>query len=545
MAVTQQVITPPLTPPLGAKKDLAGSLLPHTSHEQNLIRLQRHLLSLPNDLLRHSHLAKIRQKDPRLFFAALRDDLTGLAPIVYTPTVGEACQKYSEVFQGPEGLYLSIDDKDKLPELLTAYRDTLDNVPRIIVVTDGSRILGLGDLGIGGMGISVGKLNLYVAGGGVDPHGCLPIVLDMGTDNQKIRDDPVYIGLRRPRATLEQATEFMDAFMEAASEAFPKVVIQHEDFYSEAAFAFLERYQNQYRMFNDDIQGTGSVILGGFFAAARQASKASGLPLKDHKVVFLGGGSAAVGVAKEMMNFFMMEGLTEQEAKERFWLIDTKGLITHTRHDVISGKIASHKKYFIREDTEGKEYANLAEVVDYVQPTALVGLSTVFGAFPEPVVRKMAQLNKAPIIFPLSNPTSKCELAFSDALEWTDGRVLFASGSPYPAQQYEGRTRVAGQGNNFYVFPGIGFGALACGATTITDRMITAAAIGLSESRTQEEIAAGLLYPRLERIRQVSAAVSAALVKQAQKEGVDTNEELRGLSDEGLREAMLAMQWHP
>ncbi|KAK1920544.1 malate dehydrogenase [Papiliotrema laurentii] len=518
---------------------------PSIDHKQNLLRLQHHLLTLPNDLLKHAHLSKIRREDPRLFFSAIKEDLNGLAPIVYTPTVGEACQKYSQIFSGPEGLYLSIDNKDDLPALLAAYRSTLTHTPRIIVVTDGSRILGLGDLGIGGMGISVGKLNLYVAGGGVDPSGCLPVVLDMGTNNEKIRNDPLYIGLRRPRVSLEEATEFMDKFMAAANEAFPEVVVQHEDFYSEAAFEFLERYQNKYRMFNDDIQGTGSVILGGFLAAARQSSKASGRSLKDHKVVFLGGGSAAVGVAKEMMNFFRMEGLSEQEAKERFWLIDTKGLITSTRADVTSGKIASHKKYFIRNDTNGEEFGSLAEVIEYVKPTALVGLSTTFGAFPEPVVRRMAQLNPAPIIFPLSNPTSKCELAFSDALEWTNGTVLFASGSPYAPQQFGGRLREPGQGNNFLVFPGIGFGALACGATRVTDEMITASAIALSKAISPEEEAAGLLYPRLDRIRKVSARVSAGVVQKAQEQGVDTNAELRGLDFETLVEKLQALQWQP
>ncbi|KIR70495.1 malate dehydrogenase (oxaloacetate-decarboxylating)(NADP+) [Cryptococcus deuterogattii CA1014] len=519
--------------------------LPAITPEQNLLRLKAHLQNLPTPLLKHIHLSKIRREDPNLFFSVMRDELTNLAPIVYTPTVGEACQKYSQIYSGPEGLYLSIEDKDRIPEILQEYASKLVTPPQILVVTDGSRILGLGDLGIGGMGISVGKLNLYVAGGGVNPHGCLPVVLDMGTNNETIRNDPLYIGLKQPRVGLEEATEFMDAFMAAASAAFPKAVIQHEDFYSEAAFDFLARYKEKYRMFNDDIEGTGSVILAGFLAAAKQASEASGRPLRDHKVVFLGGGSAAVGVAKEMMNFFMMQGLTEDEARERFWLIDTKGLITSTRADVVSGKIASHKKYFIRNDTEGKEYPSLESVIEYVQPTALVGLSTTFGAFSESSVRRMAELNESPIIFPLSNPTSKCELAFCDALEWTDGRVLFASGSPYPPQEFNGTFREPGQGNNFLVFPGIGFGALQAGCKRITTGMITASAIALSEALTPEEKQKGLLYPRLERIRAVSARVAAGVVKKAQEDGVDTNEKLRGLDIETLTKEMNKAQWWP
>ncbi|WVW85002.1 hypothetical protein I302_107038 [Kwoniella bestiolae CBS 10118] len=540
-------LTPPLTPNENDAKSISRTSSPHPliAPEQNLLRLKAHLQNLPTDLLKHVHLSKIRREDPSLYFSAIRDDLIGLAPIVYTPTVGEACQKYSHIYQGPEGLYLSIDDKDRIPEILAEYASNLSTTPQILVVTDGSRILGLGDLGIGGMGISVGKLNLYVAGGGVNPHGCLPVVLDMGTNTESIRNDPLYIGLRRPRASLEEATEFMDLFMAAASSAFPKAVIQHEDFYSEAAFAFLDKYKNQYRMFNDDIEGTGSVILGGFMAAAKQASAASGKALKDHRVVFLGGGSAAVGVAKEMMNFFKMQGLSEDEARERFWLIDTKGLITSTRPDVVAGKLASHKKYFIRNDTEGKEYPSLADVVEYVKPTALVGLSTTFGAFGEDIVRRMAELNEAPIIFPLSNPTSKCELSFTDALDWTDGKVLFASGSPYAPIERDGLLREPGQGNNFLVFPGIGFGALQAGANKVTEGMITASAIALSEALNEEEKKAGLLYPRLDRIREVSARVAAGVVRKAQEEGVDTNEKLRGLDEQALIKEMNDAQWWP
>ncbi|TXT08841.1 hypothetical protein VHUM_02969 [Vanrija humicola] len=541
--------SPPLTPKSNSIPPALGRGValarPKISREQSLLRLQHQLATTPSPLGKHGLLSRVRQQDPELFFSAIQADLVNLAPIVYTPTVGEACQKYSEVYGGPEGLYLSIEDQDQLPAILAEYAATLKQQPSIIVVTDGSRILGLGDLGLGGMGISVGKLNLYVAGGGLDPATTLPVVLDMGTNTEHIRNDPLYLGLKKPRVGLEEASVFMDKFMDAAANAFPNSVIQHEDFYSEAAFAFLDKYQNTHRMFNDDIQGTGSVILGGFIKAARQASKASGRPLTDHKVVFLGGGSAAVGVAKEMMNFFKMQGLSEDEARDRFWLIDTKGLITSTRYDVVAGKLASHKEYFIRKDTDGKEYKTLQEVVDYVQPTALVGLSTTFGAFEEPVVRQLAATNEAPIIFPLSNPTSKCELSFEDALNWTDGRVLFASGSPYDPITYHGQLREPGQGNNFLVFPGIGLGALASGAKHITDEMITASAIALSEALTPEETEAGLLYPRLNRIRDVSAKVAAGVVLAAQKAGEDTATELRGLSEEQLVDELRKKQWSP
>ncbi|BEI85635.1 hypothetical protein CcaverHIS002_0510360 [Cutaneotrichosporon cavernicola] len=541
--------TPPLTPksnslqlPFGAG---LGRSRPNIHREQSLLRLQHQLDQQPTSLMKHSLLSRIRREDPELFFAALQADLVNLAPVVYTPTVGEACQKYSQVYSGPEGLYLSIDDKDQLPQILSEYAATLKHQPQIIVVTDGSRILGLGDLGLGGMGISVGKLNLYVAGGGLDPSGTLPVVLDMGTNNESIREDPLYLGLKRPRASFDDAVSFMDDFMAAASNQFPDTVIQHEDFYSEAAFEFLSRYQSKYCMFNDDIQGTGSVILGGFVAAAKAAVNLSGRDPKEHKVVFLGGGSAAIGVAKEMMNYFRMLGLSEDEARERFWLIDTKGLITATRQDVVDGRLAEHKKYFIRNDNEGQEYKTLLDVIEYVKPTTLVGLSTTFGAFPEPVVRRMAELNQAPIIFPLSNPTSKCELSFEDALNWTDGRVLYASGSPYDPVVYDGQLREPGQGNNFLVFPGIGLGALLSGATHITDDMITASAISLSEALTPEEKEAALLYPRLTRIRDVSADVAVGVIRAAQKAGLDTNEQLRDLDDESLLQHVKNAQWSP
>jgi malate dehydrogenase (oxaloacetate-decarboxylating)(NADP+) len=454
-----------------------------------------------------------------------------------------------------EGLFLSIEDKGSLHSIISAYAaahphlhaSTSTATPPITVVTDGSRILGLGDLGIGGIGISIGKLCLYVLGGGVRADGVIPVVLDMGTNNQTLLDDPLYLGLRRNRPSLEEATEFMDEFMIAMNDIFPGIIVQHEDFESEKAFHFLERYQNKYSMFNDDIQGTGSVIFSGFTNAARFSCAASGKTAQDHKVVFLGGGSAAVGVAKQMMTYFTLNGLSEQEARERFWLVDTKGLITADRADTVAGKLAKHKEYFVRRDNQGQQFKTLEEVIEYVKPTALVGLSTTYNAFKEPMVRRMAELNQAPIIFPLSNPTTKCELAFEDALNWTDGRVLYASGSPYDPVEYGGKVREAGQGNNFLVFPGIGLGALFCGATRITDMMITISGVALADALNPSEKADGLLYPRLssERIREVSAEIALRVVRQAQKEGVDGRNEYRSMDDEELLETIKQRQWHP
>jgi malate dehydrogenase (oxaloacetate-decarboxylating)(NADP+) len=332
------------------------------------------------------------------------------------------------------GLYLSFSDKGNLASVIENWQHEVE----ITVVTDGSRILGLGDLGINGMGIPVGKLSLYTACAGINPLKTLPITLDLGTNNQELINDPLYLGSRRPKVTADEEREFLDEMMAALTERWPSIVIQYEDFKN--PFPSLERYKDTYTMFNDDIQGTGAVILAGFINAVKQ----SGVPAKDQRAVFLGAGSAGVGVAKQLAAFFINEGLTEDQARKCFWLVDSKGMVTNDRE----GELADHKRYFSRDDNNGEQYKTLEEVVDYVKPTILMGLSTIGGAFTPQILEKMAAMNDRPVVFPLSNPSSKSECTFEDAIKYTKGKCLFASGSPFPTLDYEGQKLVPGQGNN-------------------------------------------------------------------------------------------------
>lgn len=443
-----------------------------------------------------------------------------MTPLIYTPTVGEACLRWSEIYTQPEGLYLSYADRGNLHNVLNNWPHNVE----ITVVTDGSRILGLGDLGINGMGIPIGKLALYTGCAGIRPDATLPLTVDLGTNNKALREDPIYLGSRLPKVTPDQEREFLDELMAALTEKWPGIVIQFEDWKN--PFPSLERYQNTYTCFNDDIQGTGAVILGGFMNAV----KASGVPIKDHKAVFLGAGSAGVGVAKQLCEFFMKEGCTEDEARRKFWFVDSNGLVTNDRGD----KLADHKVYFARDDNNGKQIQSLSRLIEYVRPTILMGLSTIGGAFTPEIIQKMATINKRPVIFPLSNPSSKSECNFEDAVKYTDGRVLFASGSPFPSVPFAGKTLTPGQGNNMYVFPGIGLGAILSKAVNVTQDMIYASAEYLATSLNEQEKAEGWLYPDIRRIREVSVVVTRGVIRAAQAGGLDRELGLRNLNDAQL-----------
>ncbi|RMD39903.1 hypothetical protein DV735_g5222, partial [Chaetothyriales sp. CBS 134920] len=485
-----------------------------------------------NDLERFQYLSILRSNDVHLFYRLLTDHFTELTPLVYTPVVGEACQKWSHIYQNPEGLYLSYEDKGHIATVLQNWPQ--QNV-EITVLTDGSRILGLGDLGVGGMGIPIGKLALYTACAGIRPEATLPLTIDFGTSNQSLLDDPLYMGSRRGKNTLEEEIEFLDELMRALKARWPDIVIQFEDWKN--PFPSLERYREHYAMFNDDIQGTGSVIMGGIITAVKQ----SGIAVKDHRAVFMGAGSAGVGVAKQIVDYFVKEGLTEEEAKNKFWLTDSKGLVTADRGD----RLAEHKVYFARHDNEGKQFKTLDEVVDYVKPTILMGLSTIGGAFTPQILRKTTQWSKHPIIFPLSNPISKSECTFEEALEHTDGTCLFASGSPFHPVTYKGKEYHPGQGNNMYVFPGIGFGTIVCKAVQVTSDMIYASGEALPTTITEEEKGLSLLYPDITRIRDVSARVAVYVIRAAQKANVDRVHTLRALSDEKLEALVKDLMYDP
>ncbi|KAL9083081.1 MAG: hypothetical protein Q9159_006011 [Coniocarpon cinnabarinum] len=472
-------------------------------------------------LEKFQYLTWLKATNVHLFYRLLAGNVKEITPLIYTPTVGEACLKWSEIYTQPEGLYLS--DKDK-----GHIHSVIDNWPKhveITVVTDGSRILGLGDLGINGMGIPVGKLALYTACAGIRPDATLPLCLDLGTSNEKFRNDPLYMGSRRPKVTAEEEREFLDEMMAALTEKWPGIVIQYEDFKN--PFPALERYQHTYTMFNDDVQGTGAVILGGFINAV----KSTGIRPQDQRAVFLGAGSAGVGVAKQLAVYFMKEGgLTEDEAKKIFYLFDSKGMVTMDRGD----KLADHKIYFARNDNDGKQVKSLEEGIEYVKPTILMGLSTIGGAFTTPILKRMGELNDKPVIFPLSNPSANSECNFEDAVKATDGRCLFASGSPFPELEWKGQKLTPGQGNNMYVFPGIGLGAILSKAVNVTDDMIYASGDGLSQSLNDAETKAQWLYPDVSRIREVSVRVTRHVIRAAQKENVDREMSLRHLSDADL-----------
>ncbi|KAI0641315.1 malic enzyme [Trametes meyenii] len=521
----------PIKPPQG--------LLPPAHDDQiHAVRCIQQLRSKDKAIEKYIYLSQLKDADHAMFYRLCLANMAEITPLIYTPTVGDACLQYSHIFRKPEGLYISIKDKGKIGQILRNWPRIED--ARISVVTDGSRILGLGDLGVNGMPISIGKLSLYVAGAGIRPHSTVPICLDLGTDNQKFLEDPLYLGLRQRRLALAETHEFMDEFMREMAAVFPKLLIQFEDFATDKAFAYLDTFRDRYPLFNDDIQGTGAVVLSGFLNAAKLSSAASGRSLTDHKILFLGAGSAGVGVAMQLMSFFKLQGLSTEEARSRIYLVDSQGLIYDGR-----GPMAEHKKYFSRKDYNGPPMTDLTDIVNYVQPTALLGLSTTKGAFNQSVIETMAALNPRPIIFPLSNPVRLSECEFHEAVEWTQGRVLFASGSPFPEEEFAGRVLYPGQGNNMYIFPGLGLGAILARASKVTDSMVEASSLGLADSLTADERAQDLLYPRVERIREISTQIALSVIRAAQKAGVDRSTDLRVMSDAELLAFVRSRMWNP
>ncbi|EIW78465.1 malic enzyme [Coniophora puteana RWD-64-598 SS2] len=505
------------------------------------VHIQRCLAQLRSkdkDIEKYIFLTQLKDADLNMFYKLCVAHMSEITPLIYTPTVGDACLQFSRNYRRPEGLFISIKDKGRVGSVLKSWPKPND--ARISVVTDGSRILGLGDLGVNGMPIAIGKLSLYVAGAGIRPNSTVPICLDLGTDNQEFLDDPLYLGLRQKRVSDQEMNEFMDEFMYEMSITFPKLLVQFEDFSTDHAFAYLSRFRDQYPLFNDDIQGTGAVVLAGFVNAAALSAKASGRPLTDQRILFFGAGSAGVGVAHQLTSFFTLNGFSEQEARERIWLVDSQGLVYDAR-----GTLPEHKKYFSRNDYSGPPITSLLDIIDYVKPTALLGLSTIPNAFNQPVVEAMAKHNPRPIIFPLSNPVRLSECSFADAVQWTDGQVIFASGSPFPELQHNGRRLIPGQGNNMYIFPGLGLGAIVSRVTKVTDSMVEASALGLASSLTIEERDLDLVYPSVERIRDISARIALNVIRAAQKEGVDRSTDLRKMSDGEILKFLQQRMWNP
>lgn len=478
---------------------LRGLLPPKiTTQAQQVEKILSNIRRKATDLDRYTYLVSLQERNAALFYRVVMDNLSELMPIIYTPTVGQACQKYALIFRRPQGLFISSEDRGRISDLL---RNWPHADVRMIVVTDGERILGLGDLGSCGMGIPVGKLSLYTACAGLAPEQCLPVMLDVGTNNQALRDDPLYIGLAQERLRGPAYDALVEEFVTAVQDIFPKACIQFEDFGNTNAFRMLRKYRDRVCTFNDDIQGTAGVTLSGLYSSLRL----TGGTLADKKFLFLGAGEAGVGICDLIVQALRAEGLSEADARARCWLVDSHGLVTKHRTD-----LAEHKLPYAHDHAP---MPDLLAAVESLKPTALIGVSGQPASFTEPVVKAMGRLNARPVIFALSNPTSKAECTAEQAYTWTDGRAIFASGSPFPPFTLAGKTHVSGQGNNSYIFPGVGLGVIASESTRVTDEMFFVAAKTLASLVTEDDLAMGRVYPDLQRIREVSAKIAVAVAE--------------------------------
>jgi malate dehydrogenase (oxaloacetate-decarboxylating)(NADP+) len=479
------------------KYRLEGLLPPGvTSLEIQIARTHAQLSNLDNDLQRYLFLSDLQARNETLFYALLMSDPAAFMPIVYTPTVGEACQKFDHVFRATRGLYVPIDARGRVKELL---RNWPEQDVRFIVVTDGERILGLGDLGVGGMGIPIGKLALYTACAGVPPSVCLPVTLDVGTNNASLLDDPLYLGLRHERVRGDDYTAFVDEFVEAVQALYPKCCIQWEDFANFNAVPLLARFKDKVCTYNDDIQGTAAVALAGIYGALRISKQ----KLTDQRFLFLGGGSAATGIAELISAAMALEGLDIDSARKRNSLFDINGLMVQSRTD-----LADFQKVF------AIDHAPIDSFVDAVRtlkPTGIIGVSTVPKLFSQAVIEAMSEINERPIIFPYSNPTSRSECTAEEAYRWSNGRAIFASGSPFEPVQIEGQQFVPGQGNNVYIFPAMGMAVFATEATRVTEDMFIVAAKAVAEQVSDESLDKGLIYPPQSRILEASMHVAASV----------------------------------
>jgi len=462
-----------------------------------------------------------------LFNRVLVNHLEEMMPIIYTPTVGEACREYSNIYHRYQGVFLSAHEKGRFAELLRQW--PVKDV-RVIVVTDGERILGLGDLGTSGMGIPVGKLCLYAAGAGIHFRHCLPVMIDVGTNNAEFLNDPLYIGLRQERIRGEAYDEIIEEFVMAVQEVFPKALIQFEDFGNQNAFRLLENYRNRVCCFNDDIQGTACVGLAGLSAAMRFSKR----KLQDQTFLFLGAGEAGTGIGELIVSALVKDGMSPADAHQRCWFVDSKGLVVKSREG-----LAAHKKPFAHDHAPVPDFLS---AVKALKPTAIIGVSGQAGRFDKQVLKTMAEINEQPIIFALSNPTSKAECTAGEAYTWTEGRCLFASGSPFDPVTIDGKTFTPGQGNNAYVFPGVGLGVIASQAKHVTEGMFLAAAETLAGQVSRADFESGRLYPPLNTIRQLSLYIAVAVAELAFEEGLARVERPKNISS-FLRSQMFDPQY--
>ena len=481
-------------------------LLPYNvcDQESQITRALENMRRKTRDIEKYIFLSALQGRNQHLYYRTVIDNIEEIMPLIYTPTVGQACKEFAHIFRQPKGFYITPDDKGSI-------REMLDNWPgddvRVLVITDGQRILGLGDLGANGMGIPIGKLALYVACAGIDPDYCLPVMFDVGTNNQELLDDPLYLGYPHKRLEGKDYEDLMEEFVVAVQDKYPGVLIQFEDFLTPNAYKLLEIYRDRTLSFNDDIQGTAAVTLSGVYASTR----ISGHQFKDLRIMFLGAGSAATGIGDLMVAAFMEAGLSREEAQARLWFVDRKGLVVKSRE-----KLAPHNVPYAH-DHEAMDFES---AIKDIKPHILIGATGTPGIFTESVIKAMVELNERPAIFALSNPTSRAECTAENAYQWSNGKAIFTSGSPFDAVTHNGKLLKPGQGNNAYIFPGIGLGAIACRATTISDEMFLASARTLADMVDAKDLDTATLYPPLTDIREASLNIAVAVAEKAYEQNL-------------------------
>jgi len=476
--------------------------------EEQVLRVMGNYNRKTSDLEKYIFLVALQDRNQTLFYRVLTDHLEEMMPIIYTPTVGLACQEFVHIFRRPKGIFVSDKNKGRFSEILQNWPN---KEVRVIVITDGERILGLGDLGVAGMGIPVGKLSLYTACAGIHPSWCLPVTIDVGTNNVELQKDPLYFGMRHQRIRGEAYDDLIEEFITAVQENFPNTLIQFEDFGNINAFRLLNRYRNRICAFNDDMQGTASVALAGLYAAMRMI----GQKITDQKILFLGAGEAGTGIGDLIVSAMMNEGLSQTEARQRCWFADSKGLVVKSRKN-----LPEHK---LRYAHDFKDHSYFLDAVKALKPTAIIGVSGQPSTFTQSILEEMARCNERPIVFALSNPTPRSECTAKEAYVWTQGRAIFASGSPFDPFTLEGITYEPGQGNNAYIFPGVGLGVIACRAKHVTDEMFLAAAQTLAAEVTEDDFNRGSIYPPLGHIREISAKIATAVCEVAYEQGLAVN----------------------
>jgi malate dehydrogenase (oxaloacetate-decarboxylating) len=509
-------------------------LIPHTIEtiEEQSQRSYQQYCNFNDAINKHIYLRNIQDTNETLFYHLIQNHLSEMMPIIYTPTVGEACQNFSDIYRRHRGVFISYPDRAHIDDIL--HNVTKKNV-KVIVITDGERILGLGDQGIGGMGIPIGKLSLYTACGGISPAYTLPITLDVGTNNQQLLNDPIYMGWAQPRISGDEYYEFVDEVIQAIRRRWPEALIQFEDFAQKNAMPLLNKYRDEICCFNDDIQGTAAVSVGSLIAASRAAGK----QLKDQKVAFLGAGSAGCGIAEQIVAQMVAEGLTDAQARQRVFMVDRFGLITENQPNLLDfQRKLAQKPEHVNAWADANDMISLLDVVKHAQPTVLIGVSGQPGLFTEEVIRTMASHCERPIVLPLSNPTSRVEAIPSDIVQWTEGRALIATGSPFAPVNYQGQLYNISQCNNSYIFPGIGLGVLAVGAKRVTDNMLMASSNALADCSPKLQDPNADLLPDLDQIQKVSRIIAFKVAKAAMADRVASF-----MTDEQLRKAIEANYW--